>query len=232
MGDNVHDGHRQRFKEQFLQSGLDGFNSHQLLEMLLYYSIPRKDTNPLAHRLMDTFGSLSGVLEAEYEELCRVEGVTPHTAMLLCFCGKLFWRYYQDKYEDGVILTGTQDFGNYLLPRFFGLKHEAVILLCLDNRGKLLHCSTVFEGSVNATEIHTRLVLAEALKYNATAVVIAHNHPHGHALPSREDLETTRHLCRCLGLVEIQLHDHLIVAQNDYISMRDTPSFAPILCAT
>ena len=121
MGDNVHDGHRQRFKEQFLQSGLDGFNSHQLLEMLLYYSIPRKDTNPLAHRLMDTFGSLSGVLEAEYEELCRVEGVTPHTAMLLCFCGKLFWRYYQDKYEDGVILTGTQDFGNYLLPRFFGL---------------------------------------------------------------------------------------------------------------
>lgn len=110
MGDNVHDGHRQRFKEQFLQSGLDGFNSHQLLEMLLYYSIPRKDTNPLAHRLMDTFGSLSGVLEAEYEEVCRVEGVTPHTAMLLCFCGKLFWRYYQDKYEDGVILTGTQDF--------------------------------------------------------------------------------------------------------------------------
>ena len=90
----------------------------------------------------------------------------------------------------------------------------------------------MFEGSVNATEIHTRLVLAEALKYNATAVVIAHNHPHGHALPSREDLETTRHLCRCLGLVEIQLLDHLIVAQNDYISMRDTPSFAPILCAT
>lgn len=82
--------------------------------------IPRKDTNPLAHRLMDTFGSLSGVLEAEYEELCRVEGVTPHTAMLLCFCGKLFWRYYQDKYEDGVILTGTQDFGNYRCPGFSG----------------------------------------------------------------------------------------------------------------
>ena len=81
MAESVHSGHRQRFKEQFLQTGLDGLSSHQLLEMLLYYSIPRKDTNPLAHRLIDTFGSLSGVLEAEYEELCRVEGVTPHTAI-------------------------------------------------------------------------------------------------------------------------------------------------------
>ena len=112
------------------------------------------------------------------------------------------------------------------------MKNEAVVLLCLDNRGKVLHCSTVFEGSVNAAEIHTRLILAEALKYNATAVVIAHNHPHGHALPSREDLETTRVLCKALNLVEIQLIDHLVVAQNDFISMRDTPSFAPILCTT
>lgn len=229
MGENVHDGHRRRFKEQFLKSGLEGFNSHQLLEMLLYYSIPRKDTNPLAHRLMDTFGSLSGVLEADYEELCRVEGITPHTAMLLTFCGKLFWKYYEDKYADGVMLTTTQDFGKYLLPRFFGMKNEAVILLSLDNRGKVLHCSTIFEGSVNATEISVRLILAEALRYNATAVVISHNHPNGHAVPSKEDLETTRILARALAMVEIRLLDHLVVAEDDYVSMRDTPAFAPLL---
>ena len=229
MGENVHDGHRQRFKEQFLKSGLDGFNSHQMLEMLLYYSIPRRDTNPLAHRLLDTFGSLSGVLEADYDELCRVEGVTPHSAMLLTFCGKLFWKYYQDKYADGVILTNSQDFGKYLLPRFFGMKNEAVILLCLDNRGKVLHCSTVVEGSVNATEISIRVILAEALRYNATAVVISHNHPNGHALPSKEDLDTTRLIAKALAMVEIRLVDHLIVAEDDYVSMRDTPSFAPLL---
>lgn len=228
MKTNIHDGHRDRMKQRFLKEGLTHFDRHQIVEMLLFFGIPRIDTNEQAHRLMDTFGSLSGILEAPYEELRKVEGIPANAAALICFCGQLFREYYEDKYAAGTILHSTEDIGRLVLPKFMGRKNEAVLLICLDNRGKVLNSSVVFEGSVNAAEINIRLILQQALRHNATAAVIAHNHPNGHALPSKEDITTTMQLIKALEVAGIRLIDHLVVAEDDYVSMRETPTIAPI----
>lgn len=228
MEQNVHDGHRLRVKQRFLAEGLEHFEPHQVLEMLLFYVIPRKDTNELAHQLIRTFGSLSQVLEAPYEELARVKGMSANAAVLVSFCGQLLQSYYKDKFSAGAILHTTEETGHFLLPYFLGRRNEAVVLICLDNRCKVLNCTVIFEGSVNSTEINVRLVLQHALMHNATAVILAHNHPSGHALPSKEDIDTTIAMAKALTVADIRLLDHIIVAEDDYVSMRDTASLKPI----
>lgn len=228
VSQNIHDGHRERVKQRFLKEGLEHFEAHQVLEMLLFYGIPRRDTNELAHQLILTFGSLARVLEAPYEELVKLKGMTANAAALICFSGQLMQMYYKDKYAAGVILRTTEETGNFLLPYFMNKRNEAVALICLDNRCKVLNCAFVSDGSINATEINVRLIMQQALMHNATAVILAHNHPSGHALPSREDISTTMAISKALVVADIRLLDHIIVAENDFVSMRDTPTLAPI----
>ena len=228
MEQRLHDGHRDRVKQRFLREGLDNFEPHQVLEMLLFFGIPRKDTNELAHRLISQFGKFSRVLDAPFEELVKVEGVTVNAAVLLNLCGQMLQVYSKDKYEAGVLLRTTDETGQFLLPYFMNKKNEAVALVCLDNRCKLINCSVVFDGSVNSTEINIRLILQQALLHNATAVVLAHNHPSGHALPSRDDVKSTMDIAKALSVADVRLLDHIVVADNDFVSMRDTPAFAPV----
>lgn len=228
MEPGLHDGHRDRLKKRFLREGLENFEPHQVLEMLLFFGIPRKDTNVLAHQLIERFGTFSQVMDAPYEELLKVKGMTANAAVLLSFCSQLLQAYTKDKYAAGVLLRTTEETGKFLLPYFLNKKNEAVALICLDNRCKLLNCSVISEGSVNATEINIRLILQHALMYNATAVVLAHNHPSGHALPSKEDVHTTIAVCKSLVVADIRLLDHIIIADNDFVSMRDTPTLSPI----
>ena len=195
----MHKGHRQRMKDRFREEGLDNFSEVQALELLLFYCIPQKDTNPIAHELLNHFGSLSQVLEAPVEELVKVPGIGENAAVLL----KL-----------------VTDMGRYyLVPRFFGRRVETVFLLCLDAKCKVLCCKEVGEGSVNSAGFSIRKIVELALGVNATSVVLAHNHPSGVALPSPEDIQTTRRLAAALRAVEIHLADHIIVADDDHISM-------------
>ena len=216
MEQNVHDGHRLRVKQRFLAEGLEHFEPHQVLEMLLFYVIPRKDTNELAHQLIRTFGSLSQVLEAPYEELARVKGMSANAAVLVSFCGQLLQSYYKDKFSTGAILHTTEETGHFLLPYFLGRRNEAVVLICLDNRCKVLNCTVIFEGSVNSTEINVRLVLQHALMHNATAVILAHNHPNGLPLPSSEDIKATAAVRDALQTIGIPLMDHLRFSESGY----------------
>ena len=121
-------------EERFLKEGLDHFDRHQIVEMLLFFGIPRKDTNATAHRLIETFGGLPGVLEAPYEELCRVEGVTANAAVLISFCGQMFRTYYHDKFAAGTILSTVEEAGQYLLPQFLGRREETVYLVAWTTR--------------------------------------------------------------------------------------------------
>lgn len=226
MSDSAHVGHRDRVKQRFLNEGLRGFEPHQILELLLFYGIPRKDTNPIAHELVETFGSLSGVLRAPYEDLLEIKGMTPNAATLIRFSGQLIREYYDNNLSKDMILDSTEKMGQFILPKFMGEDNERVLLVCLDNKCKVLHCSFVSEGSMNATEIHVRRILEQAIRNRATAVVIAHNHPSGFALPSIEDQHCTRVLAEALQVAGIQLVDHLVVADNDYVSMRSTPMLA------
>ena len=217
--ESIHKGHRERLKQRFLEDGLDNFTDIQVLELLLFYAIPRSDTNPIAHALLDRFGSLSQVLEADVEELKKVPGIKDHAASLLALVIDLC-RYYQvNCAQQTEILTTLDACGKYLVPRFFGRTKETVFLLCLDAKCKVLCCKELGEGTVNATSISVRKVVETALNANATTVILAHNHPSGVALPSNEDVVTTRRIAAALQAVEIYLADHIVVADGDYVSM-------------
>ena len=220
MGDaTIHKGHRSRLKQRFLEEGLDSFTDIQALELLLFYGVPRQDTNPIAHRLLDRFGSLSQVLEASPEELRRVEGVGENAAALLTLVTQ-FARFYQvDCAQRVKCLTTLEACGEYLTPYFFGRNKETVFLLCLDAKCKVLCCKEVGEGSVNSTSVSIRKIVETALASNATTVILAHNHPSGVALPSEEDIQTTRRVAAALQAVEIVLADHIVVADGDFVSM-------------
>ena len=216
---SVHKGHRERLKARFLETGLDSFTDVQALELLLFYAIPQKDTNPIAHALLNRFGSLSQVLDAPVEALKKVPGISDHTATLLRLTTELGRFYQVDCAQRTEVLTSLDACGRYLVPRFFGRKVETVFLLCLDAKCKVLCCREIGEGSVNAASISVRKVVEAALSANATTVVLAHNHPSGVALPSADDVQTTRRIAAALSAVEVKLIDHIVVAEGDFISM-------------
>lgn len=216
---SIHDGHRQRLKARFQEEGLDSFTEVQVLELLLFYAIPRKDTNPLAHELLKYFGSLSQVMDASVEELCKVKGISENTATLLKLVTEA-GRYYQvSRNSNNDILTTLDACAAYMVPHFFGRRVETVFLLCLDAKSKVLCCKEVGEGGINSASISVRKIVETALGAGATSVVLAHNHPSGVAIPSTEDIQTTRRLFQALQTVDILLVDHIVVADGDYVSM-------------
>ena len=224
---SYHDGHRQRMKERFLAEGLDHFHDHQVLELLLYFSIPRIDTNEIAHRLIEHFGSFSQVLDAPVEELKKVEGIGANSALFLSLVAAA-GRYYQvDSASQAKILTSVEDCGRYLIPHFDGRRNELVYLLCLDAKCKVLACKEIGEGSVNSAGVPIRRIVETALATNATSVVLAHNHPSGLALPSDADIHTTYRVAAALNAVEIGLIDHIVVADDDFVSLSQSGYFRP-----
>lgn len=216
---SIHDGHRQRIRKQIQQYGLDSLSDIQFLEYTLFFVIPRCDTNELAHRLLERFGSLDRVIEAPAEELRKVSGIGERAAELL----SLFWpmekRHQVAKSKSLRILPTSEDCADYLLPYFIGETEEVVYLLCLDAKCKVLDCSLVHRGAVNSVAISARKILKKALDQGATAVFLAHNHPSGIALPSKEDIDATLYMKDALDAVDVLLIDHIVVADNDYVSL-------------
>ncbi len=224
---SIHDGHRQRLKNRFCTEGLDNFDELHVLELLLFYCVSRKDTNPLAHRLLDHFGSLARVLSASREELEKVQGVGEHISTFLTLITQV-GRYYQVKQsEPGEILRTLDACGNYLVPYFYGREVETVFMLCLDAKCKVICCKKVGEGSVNSANIPVRRIVEMALGANATTVVLAHNHPSGIAIPSAEDIQTTQKVANALETVEVILADHIVVAKDDFVSIVQSRYYTP-----
>lgn len=217
----VHDGHRQRMIQRFVENGLDNFQEHEILELLLFYCIPRQNTNPLAHTLIDTFGSLSGVLNASPHTLQEIPGVGANTAAFLTLLPHITRIYYcQQQEEKG--LNAPNALGEYLLSKFLGLQNEVVFVLCLDAKGKMISCEKIHEGGMSAAEIPLNKLLNTAVKNRASQVILAHNHPSGLATPSREDVTVTKTIKDILYAAGIRLRDHIIVGGNDYTSMADS----------
>ena len=214
----LHDGHRQRLIQRFLEEDLDNFEPHNVLELLLFYAIPRKDTNELAHVLMDTFGSLKGVFDAPYEELIKVTGIGPNTAALLKLVPSLTRTYYSSDARS-IILDTSEKSGEYFLPYYIGQNEEVVRLACLDAGVKVISNQILHRGSANAAEVNMRKIVNIALRNNAMGVILAHNHPGGLPLPSEEDVATTKSIREALMPMGILLMDHIIVAGQDYVSM-------------
>ncbi|MCI9609896.1 MAG: DNA repair protein RadC [Oscillibacter sp.] len=214
----VHDGHRDRMRRRFLANGLNGFADHEVLELLLYYAIPRGDVNPLAHALMDRFGSLSGVLAAPAELLAQVEGVGERTAMLLRLVPQIAQMARLADMEREVALNTREKIGDYLLELFSRERNEAVYQVCLDGKGKLLACRRLGEGSASAVNLDVRKIVQNAIVFCACSVILAHNHPSGVALPSQEDHTATLRVKEALASIDVKLEDHIIVADHDFLS--------------
>lgn len=217
---SFHNGHRDRMRNRFLEQGLDGFDEHQVLEMLLYYSIPRIDTNELAHALIKKFGSLSRVMEAPVSQLAEVPGIGMNTATLISFVSAMNRFCMISKAKEGVtILDSVASCAEYLRPHFLNQRNEVVFMMCLDAKHKLLSCKMLGEGSINSANISSRKIVETAVQENATFLLLAHNHPSGLALPSPEDVQTTKLLAKTLKAMEIVLVDHLVFSDDDFVSI-------------
>ena len=214
----VQDGHRDRLRKRFFTTGLSGFADHEALELLLYYAIPRGDVNPLAHALMDRFGSLSGVLSAPMELLTQVDGVGERTAALLHLVLQITQKARLADLEQELALNTRERVGAYLLELFSRERNEAVYQICLDGKGKLLACRRLGEGSASAVNLDIRKVVQNAIVYAASSVILAHNHPSGVALPSQEDHAATLRVKAALEAIDVRLEDHIVVADHDFIS--------------
>lgn len=211
--------HRQRVKDRFRAEGLDNFDQLHALELLLFYAIPQKDTKQLARELLNRFETFHGVLEATPEELTDVPGVGENVATFLNLI-LAAGRYYDVSRTSNVtILRDSVEYGNYMVKRFKGRRNEMLYLLCLDAKGKLLCFKLLGEGDVVSINLPVRRVVEIALSVKASTVVLAHNHPSGLAVPSPEDVAVTRHLRQTLESMGIMLADHIVVSEDEYISM-------------
>jgi|GEM_PF-106254 len=228
----LHKAHRAKLRKRYIEEGFENFQKHNVLEMLLFYALPRVDTNEIAHRLLNRYhGNISEVLGADVKSLMKVGGVGENAAVLLSMIPQVF-RMYREELMERKGIFGRSDIEQYIANRFTSEPVERVLIACLDNRWNLLgdefvcvegvkklDCEFVSTGSVNFSSVDRRAILEVCLRYNATAAIIAHNHPRGSALPSRDDLNTTVEVRRALDVIGVRLIDHLIVAREDYVSL-------------
>jgi len=221
--DNPHDGHRARLRRRFLEQGLDGFEDHQVLELLLTYAIPRSDTNGVAHALMRRFGCLSAVLEADPRDLATVEGMGENAAVFLSLLPQATRRYFFDRVRQERPRLDDPDKGTrYLMALLSGRSEEVFYVLCLDTQCRVIYPALVSQGTVKEAHIHPRHVVQEALAHKAAAVILAHNHPSGALKPSPQDHQITRVLVQALAPLDIKVLDHIIIGGDDYFSFADS----------
>ncbi len=216
MAENIHKDHRKRMRERAMREDCASFSDHELFEMLLYYSIPRIDTNGIAHALMEEFGAVKGVLCAKTDELCRVPGIGENSAILIRLCVELMKRYERDCTEKNVFYRHISQIAAYFARFFRGISVERVYIMLFNNSMKMIDFVFLAEGDVNNTEASIRRITERVLNKKASSVVIAHNHPNGEALPSSSDLEYTDLLNHHLKVLGVVLLEHLVFADFEY----------------
>lgn len=229
MQENLHEGHRRRVKAEFLENGFkENTPPHKFLEMLLFYSIPRKDTNALAHKLIEEFGSLAGVLDAPPAELIKIPGITENTAALLKLIVPVARRYQTDKHGLKDRYESIDDICEFLLSKYFGFSEEVFAVTSLSLNGRILGFDILASGEAVSVAVSSRKVIETVLKRSASCVIISHNHPGGPALPSSEDIQVTVSLKEALSHVNVKLADHIIIADGDYVSLAHSRGFEEI----
>ena len=215
----MHKDHRTRVKNRFLAEGLDHFEPHNILELLLFYAIPQKDTNELAHTLINRFGSLENVFDASYQDLLTVPGIKEHSATLIKMIPALARRYSIEKNKSGESLVDVDAWGKYFVSRYVGVNVETVFLLLLDNKFNVIDCVKLHEGSVSSSAVNIRKMTEIIFSKNAPMVVLAHNHPSGVAIPSGADIDLTIDLFRAFQVLDIMFLAHILVAGDTYVNI-------------
>ncbi len=219
---NLHSGHRQRLRQRFLSEGLKHFEDHQVLELILFYAIPRGDTNEIAHRLIKHFGRLSAVFDARVSDLQQVKGVGEQAAILINTLPALMRRYQHDRMvRDAPVLNSAVAVREYLKPLMAGRTREVFYVLCLDSQLRVRFPAQITQGTVKDAFVHPREVVEAALAHHASAVVLAHNHPSGEVTPSQADRHLTKQLVQALSIMDINVLDHVIIADEQSYSFAE-----------
>jgi DNA repair protein RadC len=210
---------RQRYKNE----GLDNFQPHEVLELLLMYAIPRKDTNGIGHALIEKFGSLANVFEASHEELCKVDGIGDTAAGILKLMIDVNRRYLLSKFGNSVVLDSTEKLAKYCRTLEFGRPRETLYMICFNIKKKVTATFLLEEGTLDNAAFHVSKIIEKAMGAKAYSVAVVHNHPGGAPTPSDKDIRATFMLISALKTVEIKFEDHIIIGDGEeWISMRES----------
>jgi DNA repair protein RadC len=213
--------HRQRIKTKYEKSRLNGWLDYEVLELVLSYAIPRKDTKSIARELLSRFKSINGILDADNRDLQSINGISKHTALFLNLLKDISVLYMEKRMFEKDLLSSPQIVYDYLKVSLKGLIDEGFKMLFLDNRNQLIAMETLKNGTVNQTIVFPRKIVERALYHHAVGVLIAHNHPSGSLEPSQEDQEVTKDIRKALKTVDIALLDHIIIGGNEFFSFRE-----------
>ena len=217
---NIHKDHRKKVKERFFECGFTGMPDHNILEAILFLGIPQKDTNPMAHELINTFGSLSAVLEAKKSDLMKIKGMTENAAFAIMSYLPVNRRYIESLQKKKPVFETKDQIVEFLRPLFFEKNTlERVFVLCFDSKNRLIICRNICDGDISSAFFDVRELTRIVLEVNAQRIIIAHSHPHGVALPSPEDVTITKYVYEMMKFIKVQLDDHLIVTDTGYMYM-------------
>ena len=222
---NLHEGHRERLRRRALDNGLDDFNEHQVLELILSFYLPRVDTNPIAHRLIKEFGSLAKVLEAKSVDLLKVDGIGEKCAAFIELIPQILKAYKKSKMQANPSITSPLQAFEYLGEMVKFVPHEEFYLICLDSKSKVLFTKMLAKGNTNQVALNLQQITQIALQTSASGVILVHNHPSGNSDPSAEDIVLTKKVYLALSLNGICVMDHIIISKDNYYSFNKSGLF-------
>lgn len=225
----IHSGHRQKVRDKFYETGFNGMAPHNVLEMLLFFGIPYKDTNPIAHELIDRFGSISAVFEASRTELQSVKGMTENAACLITMMLPLYKQYSEDLFKRNPTFANLKETVEFLRKLYIDKTNtECVYVLCFDGKDSLIRYRMLSMGDISSSSVDFRKLAGIVLETKATQIILSHNHPHGVALPSKDDVDVTKVLVPFMETMKVKVKDHIILTDDSYFSMANTTRFAHI----
>ncbi len=220
--DNIHKGHRQRLKDKVRKSGLGILSEHEVLELMLTYTIPYKNTNPIAHELLKVYGSFSNVLDADIEDLKKINGVGEETSLFLSMLPSVFELYKKYKKQSEVYFSTTSKFVEYFRSKYEVGTKEKIYIFCLNYNYKLIKTKEFDGGNINSIMLDIRDFTENLLDKNTYSIILAHTHPDGDPLPSRNDINATKEIMTYCNIFKVKFLDHIIFTDDNYCSFKET----------
>jgi len=214
-------GHRRRLKQKFMNSGIETLHEYEALELLLTYVIRRQDVKQRAKELLEKFDSVKGILDAEIDDLKKIEGIGDRSAIFFKLVKETTSLYLKQKAKEKKQVTCTTELLDFCRTVMGGKKDEEFCVIYLDVQNQIIEFETVQKGIVNQAVVYPRQVLESALKKKASAIILAHNHPSGHVRPSDADIRLTKTIQETAKMLDILVHDHIIIGENRFFSFRE-----------
>lgn len=227
---SIHDGHRQRVRENVLKNGFEQLEDHRLLELLLFYSIPRGDTNELAHKLLNEFGSLSGVIKASPRQLAKISGIGISSAIQLSAIGELCIRAIKEKNDKRIAYKSEEEIKGLAESYYFNEINERFLVLCFDSGMRFVLGEFISEGDSIHTDFDIKKFISKVIESEARFVVLVHNHPYGTPDPSAADVNTTATVSTMLRKLDYRLFDHIIIGCDSTLSMKTQTRYSEFFC--